>query len=112
MANEPISMYRKLLGYMDADRRKPIYAAMPGALVTHAFILCCKCKEAISSNMGPRQNAWCVSCTDQNEKDVIEQEKEDKLEKDRADALAKRIAKEKEDADNTEKDKLDDRWKD
>ena len=81
---EPITMHRKLLGYMDADRTKPIFAAMPGALVTHAFILCHNCNDPISSNMGPRRNAWCIDCTAKNEELVIQQEKEKKEEERRA----------------------------
>ena len=60
-----ISMYRKLLGYQAADKKQPIYAAMPGALVTQAFIRCCKCGESISHNMGPRSNAYCIPCTEE-----------------------------------------------
>lgn len=59
-----MSMYRKLLGYQGANKKQPIYEAMPGALVTHAFIHCCKCGESISHNMGPRSNAYCIECTD------------------------------------------------
>jgi len=57
-------MYRKLLGYQGANKKQPIYEAMPGALVTHAFIHCTNCGESISHNMGPRSDAWCVQCTE------------------------------------------------
>ena len=59
-----MSMYRKLLGYQGANKKQPIYEAMPGALVTRAFIHCCQCREAISPSMGPRSDAWCVPCTE------------------------------------------------
>lgn len=57
-------LYRKLLGYQGANKKQPIYESMPGALVTQAFIICCKCNEAISSTMGPRSDAWCIECTE------------------------------------------------
>ena len=57
-------MYRKLLGYQGADKKQPIYEAMPGALVTQAFIICCECNGIISGTMGPRSDAWCVECTE------------------------------------------------
>jgi hypothetical protein len=59
-----MSMYRKLLGYQGADKKQPIYEAMPGALVTRAFIHCSPCGDAISPSMGPRSNAYCIECTD------------------------------------------------
>lgn len=62
-----ISMYRKVLGYSSGDRKQPIYEAMPGQLVTQAFIRCSQCSAAVSHNMGPRRDAWCISCTDKGE---------------------------------------------
>ena len=106
-----ISMYRKLLGYNGGDKKYPIYAAMPGALVTHAFIHCTNCREAISHNMGPRSDAWCVECTEEKiiadaKAKVKAKEEKDKLAKIKAalakkkeeDELAKRIADETKDA--------------
>ena len=60
-------MYKKILGYANGNRKLPIYAPMPGQLVTQALIHCCQCKAWISGNMGPRWNAWCISCTDTGE---------------------------------------------
>ncbi len=62
-----MSMYRKILGYANGDRKKPIYKPMPGQLVTQALIHCCQCSTWISGNMGPRWNAWCIPCTDEGE---------------------------------------------
>ena len=62
--NEPISMYRKILGYQAGDKKQPILEAMPGALVTRAFIHCSQCADAISPSMGPRSNAYCIQCTE------------------------------------------------
>ena len=64
MDKEPLSMYRKILGYSSGDKKQPIYAPMPGALVTQAFIYCSQCGGTISGTMGPRQDAWCLSCTE------------------------------------------------
>lgn len=57
-------MYRKLLGYQGGDKKQPIYEAMPGALVTRAFIHCSQCGDAISPSMGPRSDAYCIECTE------------------------------------------------
>ena len=76
-----VSMYRKLLGYNGGDKRYPIYAPMPGALVTHAFIHCTKCREAISPNMGPRRDAYCVPCTE--EKIVVDAKAKAEAEKEK-----------------------------
>lgn len=62
--SEQLSMYRKILGYMKGDKKYPIYKPMAGSLVTNAFIHCSQCREAISGNNGPRQDAWCIKCTD------------------------------------------------
>ena len=40
----------------------PIYEAQKGSIVTQAFILCCSCGKAVSANMGPRENAFCMDC--------------------------------------------------
>ena len=102
MAKEPITVHRKLLGYMDADRKKPIFAAMPGALVTHAFIHCCECREPISSNMGPRRNAWCIECTAEEEKAAVQRKKEE-LEQERLKRIEKRKKKEEEEKEKQKK---------
>ena len=73
-------MYRKILGYSSGDRKQPIYEAMPGQLITQAFIHCSQCNATVSANMGPRRDAWCIECTD------------GKVE---SDAEAKRIARKK-----------------
>lgn len=64
-----ISMYRELLGYRSGNKKQPVYAPMPGALVTQAFIFCSQCRAAISSQMGPHRDTWCIPCT---EKEMIE----------------------------------------
>ena len=102
-------MYRKLLGYNGGNRKSPIFEPMAGALVTRAFIHCCECREPICSTMGPRQNAYCIPCTEKKEAgdavdakaEQLEKEKEDRLA--RAEALLKAKAEEdaKYDADNT-----------
>jgi hypothetical protein len=33
--------------------------------VTQALIFCSQCRESISNNNGPRQDAWCIKCTDE-----------------------------------------------
>lgn len=83
--HEPITMYRKLLGYRSGNRKRPVFAPMPGALVTQAFIFCSQCRTDISPNMGPHRDTWCISCTEKEEKEAPkreakkqEQEKEDK----------------------------------
>lgn len=86
--SKKISMYRKLLGYTSGDRRQPIFAPMPGALVTQAFILCSQCRKAISGTMGPRTDAWCIPCTNEN---VIAVAKEKKAARKKA-AAEKRMA--------------------
>ena len=70
-----ISMHREILGYANGDRKKPIYKAMPGQLVTQALINCCQCRAMISGNMGPRWNAWCIPCTDEGEKTAAKEKK-------------------------------------
>ncbi len=58
-------MYKTILGYMEGNIKWPIYAPMPGQLVTQALIHCSQCRVMISGNMGPRNDAWCVPCTDE-----------------------------------------------
>lgn len=89
-------MYRKLLGYMGADKKYPIYAPMPGALVTHAFIHCTQCGESISHNMGPRSNAYCVECTDIKIEADAKAEVEAKKEKEKLAKIKAALAKQKE----------------
>ena len=102
-------MYRKLLGYMGANKKYPIYEAMPGALVTQAFIHCCECREAISGTMGPRNNAYCIECTDLKIKSDAKaklEEEESKKELAKKKALLKQIAEES-DTDDGNKSKGD-----
>lgn len=40
----------------------PIYEPKKGSIVTQAFIICCVCQKAVSTNSGPRQNAYCMDC--------------------------------------------------
>jgi len=86
---EPLSMYRKLLGYNGGDKKYPIFAPMAGALVTQALIHCCQCREAISGTMGPRRDAWCISCTDEHI-ETVEKEKKEEARKKENDAIAAR----------------------
>ena len=65
--DKKLSMYREIRGYSSGDKKQPIYAPMPGQLVTQAFIHCSQCGDAVSSNMGPRRDAWCIPCTDKGE---------------------------------------------
>lgn len=62
-------MYRELLGYRSGDKKQPVFAQMPGALVTQAFIVCSQCRTAIWGQMGPHRDTWCIPCT---EKEAIE----------------------------------------
>lgn len=57
-------LYRGLIGYIGGDKKRPVYEAMPGALVTRAFIHCSQCSKAISHNMGPHRDTWCAECTE------------------------------------------------
>ena len=90
------SMYRKLLGYQGADKKQPIYEAMPGALVTHAFIHCCQCRESISPSMGPRSNAYCVECTDIKIESDAKAKAEAKKEKEKLAKIKAALEKQKE----------------
>lgn len=49
---------RWLLGFVV----KPIMSASRGSLVTQAFILCKRCRCAVSSNSGPGVDAYCLPC--------------------------------------------------
>lgn len=76
---EPISMYRKLLGYRSGNRKQPVFAPMPGALVTRALIHCSQCRAEVSPDMGPHRDTWCIPCTEKGEvkaKEKGEQERE------------------------------------
>lgn len=88
-----ISMYRKILGYMNGDKTKPIYEHMKGALVTNAVISCSQCRKMISGHNGPRHAAWCITCTDEKLVADIEEKKEA-----RKKAIADALAKKKSDA--------------
>ena len=100
-----ISMYRKILGYQAADKKQPIYEPMAGALVTHAFIHCCKCGESISHNMGPRSNAWCIECTE--EKIVADAKAKMEAEKEKEKLAKIKVALEKQKEEDEAKAKLD-----
>lgn len=94
-------MYRKLLGYQGANKKQPIYEAMPGALVTQAFIRCCECEGMISGTMGPRSDAWCIECTDvkiESDKKAKLLAEEAKKELAKKKALIEKLAKEKAEA--------------
>ncbi len=96
--HKDISMYRKLLGYRSGDKKQPVYAPMPGALVTQALIFCSQCRATINSQMGPHRDTWCIPCT---EKEVIEApkrraQKQEILKKEKRKALEK--MKEKQEA--------------
>ena len=100
-----ISMYRKILGYQNADKKQPIFEPMPGALITRAFIHCSHCGEAISPSMGPRSNAWCIQCTEDKIVADIKAEAEAEEEKKK---LAKiKVALEKQKEEDEAKAKLD-----
>ena len=54
---------RQLIGYTEREEGYyPLYDAPKGSVVTHAFILCKYCNGAISSSMGPRYDAVCLTC--------------------------------------------------
>ena len=54
---------RELIGYTEREEGfYPLYAAPRGSIVTQAFILCKYCRGAISSCMGPRSDAVCLTC--------------------------------------------------
>lgn len=89
--NKKLSMFSEIRGYTSGKKKYPIYAPQAGALVTQAFIHCSQCGEAISSNMGPRSDAWCIPCTD-NGVEVAAKEKKAARKK----AAAERVAKRKE----------------
>ncbi len=82
------SMFRKLLGYRAGNRKRPVFAAMPGALVTQALIHCSQCRAVVSTNMGPHQDTWCIPCTEKEEKEAPKREAK-KQEKKREDKLRK-----------------------
>ena len=58
-------MNQELIGYTEREEGYyPMYAPLPGSIVTHAFILCKYCNGAISPNSGPRSDAVCLICHD------------------------------------------------
>lgn len=67
-------MYRKLLGYRSGNRKQPVFAAMPGALITQAYIHCSQCRAEISPNMGPHRDTWCIPCTEKEEEEAPKRE--------------------------------------
>ncbi len=98
-----ISMYRKVLGYMGGDKKQPIYQHMKGALVTNAVISCSQCRTMISGHNGPRQDAWCIKCTDEK----IVTDAEEKVEARKKAAAEKVAAKKKADAEAAAKKKAE-----
>lgn len=74
--NDPMKsvLQRKLIGFRSGDKKQPVYAAMPGSLVTQAFIHCSQCRSMVSGNMGPHRDTWCITCTDKNV-EVVAKEK-------------------------------------
>lgn len=62
----------KTLGYdvLESGTYKSINKPESGQIVTQAFILCCRCRAIISTNMGPRSQAICLDCL-RNEKQRI-----------------------------------------
>jgi len=99
-------MYRKVLGYMGGDKKQPIYQHMKGALVTNAVISCSQCRAMISGHNGPRQDAWCIKCTD----DKVVTDAEEKVAA-RKKATADALAKKKADAEEKAKKKAEDEAK-
>ena len=58
---------RKIIGYTEREEGYyPIYEPIRGMVVTHAFIMCKYCDAYISSCMGPRLDAVCLSCYDKD----------------------------------------------
>ena len=54
---------REHIGYTEREEGYyPLYSAPKGSIVTQAFILCKYCNGTISTNMGPRYDAVCLSC--------------------------------------------------
>jgi hypothetical protein len=53
-----------LIGYTEADdgTLTPLFAPERGSIVTHAFILCSRCKGSVYHCMGPNYNAVCLTC--------------------------------------------------
>jgi hypothetical protein len=45
---------------------EPILPAERGMIYTQAFILCCECRGAIRPQGGPRRNALCPKCYENN----------------------------------------------
>lgn len=88
---EDISMYRKLLGYRSGNKKQPVYAPMPGALVTQALILCSQCRATINSQMGPHRDTWCIPCTEKEAIEAPKREarKQETLKKEKRKALEK-----------------------
>lgn len=52
-----------IIGYRPAGNGyEPIYRIQPGAIVTHAFIICDECGKTISSSGGPAFGSLHVEC--------------------------------------------------
>jgi len=83
-----MKMCRKLLGYRSGNRKQPVFAPMPGALVTQALIHCSQCRDVISPDMGPHRDTWCIPCTEKEEKEAPKREAR-KQEKEREDKRRK-----------------------
>lgn len=71
-------MHRKLLGYRSGNKRLPVFAPMPGALVTQVLIHCSQCRDEISPDMGPHRDTWCIPCTEKGEKTKEEEQRKER----------------------------------
>jgi len=85
---DKFSLFRKLLGYRAGNRKRPVFAPMPGALVTQAIIHCSQCRAEVSPDMGPHRDTWCIPCTEKEEKEAPKREAK-KQEKEREDKRRK-----------------------
>lgn len=58
---------RKLIGYIEREEGfYPMYEPPKGSIVTHAFINCKYCGNAIYHCMGPKLDAVCLTCYDKD----------------------------------------------
>ena len=51
-----------VLGYAETERGWEPIVQPSGRIYTQAFILCKKCRAAISGHGGPRYNSLCLEC--------------------------------------------------
>jgi hypothetical protein len=59
-----------LIGYTESENGTltPLFAPGRGSIVTHAFILCSRCKGSVYHCMGPQYNAVCLACAEKETK--------------------------------------------